>query len=150
MKRLSLGVGIAMCAIAITAGMPGNSRSAFADEPPLAGLEQLSGVEFGELSQLPAEPQPAAAPEAPAPAAPIEQPLLEDNNIASPQITDAPHQPGAPAGAAEPIALPSTGTSAGDRGGVLVIAGFALAFAIAGLVCLGGVRALEVVRTRDR
>ncbi|MBI5288500.1 MAG: hypothetical protein HY873_05965 [Chloroflexi bacterium] len=148
MKRLSLGVGIAMCAVASIAGVPGNSRSALADEPPLAGLEELSGVEFGDFSQFPSEPPPASSVESPAPAAPIEQPLPGSNDAANPKITKAELDPATQRDATAPMVLPSTGTGAGDRG-VVITAGFALAFALAGLVCLGGAHALEAVRTRD-
>lgn len=149
MKRLAIGVGIAMSAIAIYAATPGLSPNVSADGP-MDGLEQLSGIQIGDLSDLPAEPQPATAPESPAPAAPIEQPALDSNAPASPQPANAAQQPAAPAGDAAPITLPATGAGPGGAGGTLIIAGFAAIFALAGLACLGSARALEAVRSRKR
>ncbi|HLB23707.1 MAG TPA: hypothetical protein VJP07_06410 [Dehalococcoidia bacterium] len=154
MKRLLIGVGIAMSAIAIVAAVAGGAGTASADGPEididLSGLDQLAGIEAGDWSDLPAEPEPAAAAENPAPAAPIEQPSSENNEAVDPQVTDAGQPPSAPAGAAGPIALPSTGAGTGGHDSVLIIAGFAFVFAMAGLACFGGARALEAGHARER
>jgi hypothetical protein len=157
MKRLLIGVGIAMSAIAIVAAVSGGAGTASAEGPTmeLDGLEQLSGVEFGDLSDLPAEPQPAAEPANPAPASPIEQPAPDTGGSpgSSPgpavTLTDTGPQPAVPAGAAAPLTLPSTGMGVGDKDGMLVIAGLAVAFALAGIACLGGARAIETARAQN-
>src|SRR3989304_5472458 len=102
-----------------------------------------------DLTNWPAS-RPAAAAETPAPAAPIEQPSSENNGAVDPQVTDAGQPPSAPAGAAGPIALPSTGAGTGGHDSVLIIAGFAFVFALGGLACFGGARALEAGHARER
>ena len=152
MKRLLMGVGVAMSAIAIAAGIAADPGTASADGPTFEfdGLEELAGVEFGDLSDLPTANVPEPAPANPAPAAPVEQPSLENGDAAGAQPASSGQQPAAPAGATGPIALPSTGTGFGDGGSALIIAGFATIFALAGLACFGGVRVLEAVRARAR